>query len=426
MPIRIRPQTPTDEEKEAIWEALLKARSALGNALVYISDVLFALNLVKEDAFSEKDFFLCIERDWRVVINYPMMAGAKNLLSPDLFILFCAFLLYHEALHVLAAHFERQQHRQSTLWNISTDLEVNPTAIEIIEDASLRDFLTAILYFPEKYKLPPHMPAEYYYERLLTSGMQQLQKSGTIAVDMLSDKQSGGGQITELIRHALREKTARAILEHHKTKGTVPQGLLRWAQEFLKPKVNWREILRRHIHRRVLKATARGMDFTYLRPHKKTDWHKQPTAILPSQVAPDAKIGVIIDTSGSMSEKELGQAIAEVREICRGIGAFVHIIACDAAVQAVLTNWGNFLHRERLAKILKGGGGTVLTTGILYAQEKLKCNLAVVLTDAESFWEEVHKIRIPVIIGAINPTETALAKIPPTFDVVVIEAGENR
>ena len=57
----------------------------------------------------------------------------------------------------------------------------------------------------------------------------------------------------------LRRQVAQDVITHGKQPGTVPAGLLRWAEEVLSPKVNWRVLLAAELRRAVAElCTTRG------------------------------------------------------------------------------------------------------------------------------------------------------------------------
>ena len=53
----------------------------------------------------------------------------------------------------------------------------------------------------------------------------------------------GDGGLSRWQADLLRRQVAQDVITHGKQPGTVPAGLLRWAEEVLSPKVNWRAVL---------------------------------------------------------------------------------------------------------------------------------------------------------------------------------------
>ena len=91
-----------------------------------------------------------------------------------------------------------------------------------------------------------------------------------------------------------------------------------------------------------------------------------------------------MDTSGSVSDVDLGSALTEVAAITRAVGVTgrnVAVYTCDAAVHPVQ----NVCRAEELA--LVGGGGTDLRKGIRAAMARQpRPDVTVVLTDGGTPW----------------------------------------
>ncbi len=95
---------------------------------------------------------------------------------------------------------------------------------------------------------------------------------------------------------------------------------------------------------------------------------------------------MVIDTSGSVSDTELGSALLEVAAIGRAVAGrrdLVTVLPCDAAAQAV-----HPLCRAEGIPLL-GGGGTDLRTGFAKAlRGRPQPDVIVVLTDGQTPWPE--------------------------------------
>src|SRR5205823_3248819 len=83
--------------------------------------------------------------------------------------------------------------------------------------------------------------------------------------------------------------------------------------------------------------------------------------ILPALRKPVPEVAVVCDTSASMSEKLLGQVLAEIDGLVRGVGlgpGKLRVVPCDATAHAV----------QRVSSAaqvqLIGGGGTDMGEGI--------------------------------------------------------------
>ncbi|MEU4836133.1 VWA-like domain-containing protein [Streptosporangium sp. NPDC023615] len=100
------------------------------------------------------------------------------------------------------------------------------------------------------------------------------------------------------------------------------------------------------------------------------------------------RVSVVVDTSGSVSDAELGSALLEVAAIVRAVGGrrdLVGVLSCDAAAQAV----HGLCHAGGIA--LVGGGGTDLRTGFAAAlRARPRPDVVVVLTDGQTPWPDAR------------------------------------
>ena len=95
---------------------------------------------------------------------------------------------------------------------------------------------------------------------------------------------------------------------------------------------------------------------------------------------------MIIDTSGSVSDTELGSALLEVAAISRAVGGrrdLVTVVQCDAAARIAHP----LCRAEGIP--LMGGGGTDLRTGFAKAlRTRPRPDVVVVLTDGQTPWPD--------------------------------------
>jgi predicted metal-dependent peptidase len=97
---------------------------------------------------------------------------------------------------------------------------------------------------------------------------------------------------------------------------------------------------------------------------------------------------VVIDTSGSVSDAELGSALLEVASIGRAVGGrrdLVTVLPCDAAARIV-----HPLCRAEGIPLL-GGGGTDMRTGFAAALRTTpRPDVVVILTDGQTPWPDTQ------------------------------------
>ncbi len=245
---------------------------------------------------------------------------------------------------------------------------------------------------------------------------------------------SGVSGVTEIEAQAIREEVAREITEWAKRRGNVPAEWLRWAEEVLTPKVDWRKTLNRIVS--ALASSQRGKkDFTLKTPSRKTPYWAHDPYILPGMREPQVRVTVVVDTSGSISERELAQMVGEVAGIVAAIGDVVKVLSCDAAVheKTEIAQGRGQRFREKINKALVGGGGTDMRVGVKEAlAESPRPDIIIVLTDGETpFPEPADLGGVPIVWGIVGRHRAVAEKIEEVKGlgfrwVVPIEVGDER
>jgi predicted metal-dependent peptidase len=196
----------------------------------------------------------------------------------------------------------------------------------------------------------------------------------------------------------VRRDVARRIREHNRTRGTVPAGWERWADEVLEPVVDWRQVLRSAIRRGMAEVAGR-VDFTYRRPSRRAS--AVPWVILPSLRQPLPTVAIVIDTSGSMSDSMLAQVLGEIDGLLTSVGIDrdrLHVLSCDAEVHAAQR-----ILNAREVRLL-GGGGTDMGAGLAATAELApRPDLVIVLTDGFTPWPRRPPGRAKVLVGLMDP-----------------------
>ena len=164
-------------------------------------------------------------------------------------------------------------------------------------------------------------------------------------------------------------------------RATRPKGWQRWAEEAFHPPQPWRELLGAAV-RSAASGSGAGEDYTYGRPSRRSAG--VPGVVLPSLRRRPPRVSVVIDTSGSVSDAELGSALLEVAAISRAVGGrrdLVTVLPCDAAAEVA-----HPLCRAEGIPLI-GGGGTDLRTGFAKAlRTRPRPDVVVVLTDGQTPW----------------------------------------
>jgi predicted metal-dependent peptidase len=141
------------------------------------------------------------------------------------------------------------------------------------------------------------------------------------------------------------------------------------------------------------------VDFTYRRPSRRAS--STPDVVLPSLRQPRPRVAMVLDTSASMGEELLAQAIGEVGGVLRSLGLGrrdLRVICCDAeAYQA------QRVFDARSIRLL-GGGGTDMGAGLFAAAAlRPRPDLVIVLTDGHTPWPARPPGDVRVVVGLMDP-----------------------
>ena len=348
------------------------------------------------------------------------------------------FWLLHQVSHLLREHAARYPGRPASWgpdagplgsrtaeqrrWNVAGDAEIN----DDLYTAKLE--LPEVAIHPSRLALPEGWTSEQYWDALdagetttdpdrpAVPGARQDDGEATGPCSAMSDTARSGehdcgtgcdGQdrcwncnkpgLSVVGARLVARDTARRIREHTRQRGVTPAGWQRWADEILEPSVNWRRQLAAHVRRGSADITGR-VDFTYRRPSRRAA--AVPDVVLPSLRQPLPQVALVIDTSGSMSDAMLGQALAEVTGVLRSLGVArrnLRVIACDA--QAYRTQRVRDLGAIRL----EGGGGTDMGAGLdAAAALRPRPDLIIVLTGGYTPWRPAPPPRVRVVVGLMD------------------------
>ncbi|MFF0308619.1 VWA-like domain-containing protein [Streptosporangium sp. NPDC004379] len=357
-------------------EKLFTARLYAARARPYLATALFALHPVESRSVPT----MAVDRHWRCYVSPAFVARTP---VEEL-----AGVWVHEVSHLLRDHHGRSDRvaRQRELtgrgerlrMNIAADMEINddvygdglawpedavrPKTLGLPEGELMEDYL-------RMFRLGPYTQGLVWLD--CGSGADGLDREwdlGPEGADGLGDHE----------REAVRFRVAQGI---NARPGNAPKGWRRWAEEAFHPPQPWRELLGTAI-RSAVSGPGVGEDHTYGRPSRRSAG--LPGVVLPSLRRRPLRVSVVIDTSGSVSDAELGSALLEVSAIVRAVGGrrdLVGVLSCDAAARVVRP----LCRAEGMT--LVGGGGTDLRAGIARAlRTSPRPDVVVVLTDGQTPW----------------------------------------
>ena len=359
----------------------------------YLASALFASPVVSAPGIGA----IAVDRSWRLYMD-PAIVDRWS--SEEI-----ASVLVHHVGHLLRDHAGRAQQlgideSSEPAWVAATDAEINDDLV----DADLSFPVDPIM--PFALECEPGGFAEEYFRRIrdkpeYRAGECSTGECGSGAHGQTRRWEVNGDGIPQISRasaHLLRCKVASEIrCCAGKLPGSVPRGWQRWAQELLEPKVDWRRELAAQV-RTGFASVAGCVDYSYMRPSRRAS--VTGSVVLPSMRKPLPTVAVVLDTSGSMSEDLLGEVIAELEGILRGIGIGrdrIHVLSCDAEVHKV--------QRVTSARQVElfGGGGTNMGAGIDAALALRPApSVIVVLTDGYTPWPAAGPKRARVVVGLVG------------------------
>lgn len=323
------------------------------------------------------------------------------------------FMLAHEALHCALSHFARRGHRLKFRWDQACDYAINPLLID--------DGLTPppdILYMPSflgmtAEEIYPCLSEkdddepldQHLYDQENRQSGRPPQHSGQQGKGQAADDSDGNGggntgedqtsgtrqepqpdedsgglsppppltpDEAETLNIQWQQRMAGAAQQAMQA-GKLGGELARLIDHLLQPQLPWRMLLSKY-----MSESARD-DYSYMRPSR-----REGDAILPSLRSSEIDIVVVVDTSGSIKDKEINNFLAEINSIKGQIRARITLLACDS----VLADGAPWIYEPwdecKLPEQITGGGGTSFVKPFKWVERQgMQPSLLVYFTDAE-------------------------------------------
>ncbi|MEV6492252.1 VWA-like domain-containing protein [Actinoplanes sp. NPDC051633] len=378
----------------------------------YLATALFALHLLPSGRVPT----MAVDRHWRCYVS-PSFVDTTPLDE-------LAGVLVHEVSHLLRDHHGRSDRvaRRRGLTGRGERLRMNIAADFEINDDVYGDGLAkpAGAVEPAMLRLAPDELMEDYLSQFrlgwATDGMAWLDcGSGADGLERDWDLGPGGGAhgLSDQERDAVRFRVAHGLTGRA---GDVPKGWQRWAEQVFHPPQPWRDLLGAAV--RSAAGAGAGEDYEYGRPARRSA--ALPGVVLPSLRRRPPRVCVIVDTSGSVSDTELGSALLEVAAIARAVGGrrdLVSVLSCDAAAGVAYP----LCRAEGIP--LVGGGGTDLRAGFDRAlRSSPRPDVVVALTDGQTPWPSTRP-PCRTVVGLFprppDPDEPSYDEPPPAWARVV-------
>lgn len=314
-------------------------------------------------------------------------------------------VIVHEAQHILLNHHTRHPLGVDAMkWNIAGDLEINSCAR--LQAALPDGCLTGA-----QYNLPDGKLAEFYLSNIPWEDEEEPEGGngggdgdGDGGGDGDDQDGTGGGRcehgtgagtgdkpwelgapedpadaLDSVDVKQLQHQVAKDIQESSQARGDMSADMFRkYVSVLERPKVKWQQALRMHVRRATTFISGQS-DRTYRRVSILQSCVPNDVVLAGSE-SPVPAVSVVIDTSGSMTDRTITTAVSEAQGIvkaCAGGMATMYAVDCEASAPQKIR------HVRDLN--LTGGGGTDMRVGIRAAVDD-GANIVIVMTDNGTYW----------------------------------------
>jgi len=330
----------------------------------------------------------------------------------------CKAVLCHEVMHCALEHLTRRMGREPMIWNCSADAIINnmieqngmklPEGVILPEnDAVTIDKIT----IKDLQKKSSEEVYDVLYDKLKNKDkrtMKQLKqylkdnKDKFQGFDFHIEGNGNGNQKQKQgkgfggnkPKFAKNQKNWKKILmdacSYAKQQGNLPAGMERLVGKLLETKIDWRSMLYKYITSQI------PIDYNWCRPHKKSH---SLGYYLPGVERESIDVIVAIDTSGSISPKELESFISEVVSIVNKFqNVNLTVMDCDCEINSVKT-FRNATTDKVMQQIkLRGGGGTSHIPVFKWINDNMaSAKLLVCFTDGYTSYPEASDVSINTI-----------------------------
>lgn len=317
-------------------------------------------------------------------------------------------ILEHECLHVILEHGSRMPDGSGMMWNIATDLAVN----SLIPGIDL-----GVLPGKDSFKdLPLGKSAEFYYGVLrdkADKGTLKLEADGSMSIKdkegkwkkvegkmcPASRKSEKSSDAEKLAKEVVKQAVEEAMAESARQAGGPPEGLESILKDLLKKSVvNWKQILKQYVGN----AVKCGSKSTWKRASRRfgdMQKGKMPDRIL--------SVGVAIDTSGSITDKDLEEFVGEMKGIMKSYKSKIHVVENSTQVDKTY----DLSPTTKINSKFFGRGGGDHRPTFEYFEKKRKKRPDVLVYFTDGFEEFPKETKIKTIW--VRPSQ--VADYPQTF-----------
>lgn len=345
-----KPMIPIEQET---WDRMTKARYHLFMEFPFFGEIASYIrpkpNMALETA--------CITNKGEFLINPEF---ANNSSASDF-----VFILAHEAMHIVNGTLDRfPKGGNHILWNMAGDIAINYLIVNAGIGLPDENLIVPLYKGFEDLYGKTH---EEIYEELIKDVKNSLKKGKGKWFDSSCTCEEFFEGISEAEKTSWTQRISSAA-ESARQAGKLPGNMEQFLSKLTEPKRNWKRILRLSVQSCLKK------NFTWRKPNKRT---MSMNIVTPGKISKSPDVVVYIDTSGSISDTDMNEALSEMVGILQATGGVGTLILGDAIVY-----YFGEVDKKMLAKLPVQRGGTDFNPVFeKIKEEKLKPKVFVGFTD---------------------------------------------
>src|SRR3990167_552036 len=243
-------------------------------------------------------------------------------------------LIEHEVQHLFRVFHERNKNLNNEIFNVAQDITINddikdmPKKVKVLgKDGNPQDYELCFSSVFSNIGIKKDSSSEVNY-KLLDKNKKQLgmgRENNIIIVRHGGKGYASPCQQPDIRDKYSEEKIKQVIIEVAKeaerTCGNIPGNLRTIISNLAKNKINWKK----HVRNFCATTKATNKESTFKRPNRRYNLQKG------TKRDHKAQLVLVMDTSGSVGDKELSAFLSEIHTIHK-LGVEFHVIECDAAV----------------------------------------------------------------------------------------------
>jgi predicted metal-dependent peptidase len=250
-------------------------------------------------------------------------------------------VLKHEVLHFCLSHVTKKPKNSvdMKLWNVAMDCTINQYISDLPKNTVTLESVSKAC---EK-DLEPFQTSVYYYEALRNSDKLKAQFLKTLDDHDIP----GDGTLDEIADGIIRDRMKKAA---DKAAGNISSELIKAISDALTSKVAWKNVFRNFILKLVSSSTR----------NTRKKLNRRFGIDAPGKIKErKLKLGVCLDSSGSVGDNEFTQFITEVRAMLSQ-GIEIVLVDADCKVHSVT----NVKSKKDINYERRGNGGTAYQPAI--------------------------------------------------------------